>query len=298
MMPVHDLRRLLLACLLSLSSVTVPVAGLKRCATCEGQGDLDGALARLGERVEDYYARARSIVCLETVRLQPLTSRLEPAGRARRLEYELRVSWEPPAGDGAPPEATVLRQLVTVDGRPPRPRDEPGCMDPKPVSPEPLAILLPARRREFAFSRAGSARLDGRDAVLIDYKGLDAEAADVAWRGSCVTVSLPGRTQGRLWADAATHDVLRLDERLIGHYELRLPRDQWRAGIPRSLVIERADSSIRYRAVTFRNPDETVTLPSSIETLTVIRNAAVPRLRTTQVFSQYMRFMADARIVR
>ena len=41
-----------------------------------------------------------------------------------------------------PPEATVLRQLVSIDGKPPRAGDEPGCLDPKPVSTEPLAMLL------------------------------------------------------------------------------------------------------------------------------------------------------------
>ena len=34
--------------------------------------DLPGLLARIGERVEAYYARAQSILCVETVRLQPM----------------------------------------------------------------------------------------------------------------------------------------------------------------------------------------------------------------------------------
>ena len=63
------------------------------------------------------------------------------------------------------------------------------------------------------------------------------------------------------------------------------------------LNLERADSSIRYRPVTFHDPDETVMLPNSVETFTIIRGAAVPRLRETHVFSKYQRFLTDVRIV-
>src|SRR5688572_24187708 len=56
-------------------------------------------LSRIGARVEEYYARARTIVCTETVVLQPLAHDLSADGRARRLVYELTVEWEPPSPD-------------------------------------------------------------------------------------------------------------------------------------------------------------------------------------------------------
>jgi hypothetical protein len=57
-------------------------------------------------------------------------------GFARRLVYELRVEWDPSVnGDESP--AKVTRQLLTVNGRPPKKGDKPECMDPKSVSPEP-----------------------------------------------------------------------------------------------------------------------------------------------------------------
>ena len=128
--------------------------------------DLSAIVERLGARVEQYYTRARTIVCVETVRLQPLRSDLAPDGFGRRLVYELRVGWDPAADGDAPREASVLRQILTIDGRPPRPKDDPGCMDPKPVSAEPLAFLLPARRSEYVFSYAGTGRTDGHPAEL------------------------------------------------------------------------------------------------------------------------------------
>jgi hypothetical protein len=39
-------------------------------------------------------------------------------------------------------------------------------------------------------------------------------------------------------------------------------------------------------------------LPASIESMTVIRNAGVPRLRMTQTFSNYRRFVTAGRIVK
>ena len=63
------------------------------------------------------------------------------------------------------------------------------------------------------------------------------------------------------------------------------------------MVIERADTSIRYRPVTFQDPDETLMLPASVETLQVIRNSGAPRVRKTQVFSKYRRFVTDGRVL-
>jgi hypothetical protein len=64
------------------------------------------------------------------------------------------------------------------------------------------------------------------------------------------------------------------------------------------MVLERADSSIRYQPVTFTDPDETVLLPSSIRSTTVFRNAPTPRMRVTQTFSNYRRFITGGRVVR
>ena len=95
-----------------------------------------------------------------------------------------------------------------------------------------------------------------------------------------------------------TDDVLRLDEHLTGWFELTVPRDHTRHGHATSMIIERADSSIRYKPVVFHDPEETLILPASIESFTVIRNAGVPRLRTTQEFSSYRRFMTGGRLVK
>lgn len=254
-------------------------------------------LAHIGQRVEQFYARARTVTSKETVRLQALEPDFRSAAPIRVLVYELRVAWDPPVDGGPPADASVLRQLLTVNGRAPRPKDEPQCMDPKGVSPDALALLLPHNRGDYVFAAAGSARVDGRAATVIDFKSVSNEPPEIVWKGTCVSVSLPGRTRGRLWIDAETDDVLRIDEHLIGLFEFPVPREHARFGAPMSMVIERADSSIHYRPVAFQDPDETLVLPRSIDTMTVWRNAGVNRVRMTQAFSDYRRFVTDGRIV-
>lgn len=264
-----------------------------------GSSDVRAWLARVGDRIEQYYTRAQSIMCEETVQLQHLGADLLPdGGHIRRLVYELRVAWEAAPDGGKPPEATVLRQLLRVDGRPPSARDEDACMDPKPVSPEPLGLLLPHRRSDFVFTWRGTARERGRPSVTIDYKSARVLPPDIVWKDNCVSIDLPGRTRGRIWVDRQTGDVLRLDEQLTGQFEFRVPRTQLRrVPLPLTMTVERADSSIRYRPVSFHDPDETILLPESINSLQVIRNSGAPRMRIIQTFSNYRRFITGGRVL-
>lgn len=267
-----------------------------RVAARPNPDDSVAVLARVGEYVQRYYARAQHLVSLERVTLQPLAHDLSADGRAWRLEYELRVEWTP-SGDGKATTAKVLRQLLTVDGRKPRSKDEPGCMDPKSVSPEPLEMFLPRQQGEYAFRWAGAGRTDRRAAAMLDYRSVRQGPMQVAWHGDCVTVELPGRATGRVWADAGTGEVLRVEEHLRGLFDIPVPAAQQKRGGSSSMTIERSDTSIQYKPVTFREPDETLMMPASIQTLTIIRDAGVPRLRVTQVFSNYRRFVTDARVV-
>ena len=56
---------------------------------------LTSVLERAGERVEHYFTRAQSIVCLEVVRLLPLSASWGSEGPGRTVESELRLSWAP-----------------------------------------------------------------------------------------------------------------------------------------------------------------------------------------------------------
>ena len=261
------------------------------------QSEFDDTMSRLSRRIEQWYARAASIMSTENVWIQPLRADMSPLEFPRRLAFELRVEWDPARSDArGAPIANVVREPMRINGRLPSTSD-PGCMDPKPVSPEPLAMLLPARLHEAVFTPAGTARVEGRAAIMIDYRGNPSLPDEITWTDECVSLLLPGRSRGRLWVDAETFDVLRVDDRLVGTFSFEVPRAQVRRGASRSMVIERADSSIRYRRVAFSDPEESLWLPASIESVTVIRGAGTQRTRITQRFSDYRRFLTAGRLV-
>jgi hypothetical protein len=260
--------------------------------------DLPGLLALVGERVEAYYQRAQSVVCVETVQLLSMDRGFTPDPHTRRLVYELRVSWDKGTDGDAKPEANVLRQLKTIDGRPPKPGEEPGCLDPKPVSLDPLSFLLPHHQREYTFTYKGIGKIgDGRTAAMVDYGPAGNPPSEITWRDSCVSIDVPARTTGRVWIDRFAGDVLRIDETVRGPFDIKVPESEQRKGAGPLLVLERADSSIRYKLVTFTEPNEVVLLPESIEMMSLIRGSGSPRLRTTQRFSGYQRFVTGGRVV-
>jgi hypothetical protein len=267
--------------------------------TAQAPDSLADVLARVSDRVQQYYSRAQAIVCLEKVVLQQIRSDLAPDGFARVLEYELRVEWEP-AGDGGVPDATVRRELKRVNGRAARPGDEPKCTDPTSISPEPLAFMLPGRRDEYVFSLAGLSRDRKRPALMLKFQSRPDpnERPEVTTKDDCTSFRVPVVFQGQVWLDPTTNDILRVDQWMKRGVDVRIPRDQIRFGMEDSFQLERSDSSVRYRSVTFHDPDETVLLPESITSLTVVRGGSHAGHRKTQTFSDYKRFVTAGRIVK
>jgi hypothetical protein len=254
-------------------------------------------VALAGEYVESYFAKAQSVVAEETVIMQPLGLDLLSAGFPRRLIHELRLDWNPMPVPGEPP-ATIVRELVRATGPPLGPPDQPDCLDPRAVSPEPLAFLLPEARERFRFEIEGETRVDGQAAIAIDYVPRAPEPPIVQWTDHCAQVDLPGRMRGRLWVDPSTGAVLRLDEHLVGPVDIPAPKDTRRAFGPDWFTFERVDTTYRYEPVTFSGPDETLLMPSRVEGIAVVKNSGMPRLRITQSFANYRRFVTESRIVR
>src|SRR5262249_25855171 len=132
-----------------------------------------------------------------------------------------------------------------------------------------------------------------RRALTVDYRSRRPGPIEGKWKGDCVSIDAPGRTKGRIWVDETTNDVLRLDESLTAQFEYRIPREHWGINGPQTWVVERADSSIRYKTFAFHEPEETVLLPESIQSLTIFRGAQSYRIN--QTFSDYRRFLAGGR---
>jgi hypothetical protein len=257
--------------------------------------DLLAVLKQAGATAERYFERAQSLICLENVRVQIVGRDLSSErGPARNLQFETRVAWEA-VSDGALPEPTTQRQLVKVGGRPPSPKDKPGCMDPKDVSPEPLSILLPENHKDYTFLIEGRSRVGRRPAVVLAYKSISIGPVTAKTTGpDCWSAELPGRARGKFWIDTETGAILRHDTSLNGLVDIVLPPERGRSYVP-TMTVERLESSTVYRAVKFREPDETIMLPHTVEKLQVVRNAENVRIR--HQFSEYQRFTTSVRIV-
>lgn len=265
--------------------------------------DLAATLQRAGERVEYYFARAQSIVCFETVSLQPLSIGLSGDGPPRTVQSELRLSWDPTAETRTPLEAKTLRQVLKVNGHPPRKNDYNNCTAPEQHESEtqPLSMLLPNQRGEFDFSIAGPARQDGRAAIVVAYKMKAKPTVEVSLvddNENCISFSIDGGMRGRIWIDAETYDVLRLDQGLGGLIDIKLPWKVARHAPENGIwTMERLDSTIRFKPIKFSDPDETLILPVSASVLRITRRSGTPRLRTTTEYTQYRRFLTAGRVV-
>ena len=254
-------------------------------------------VARLGRYVEDYYTRAQSIVTEETVVIQPLAMDLTGVGFPRRAVYELRVEWDPSAAT-ADERAVAVRQLLKATGPPLFDPGEEECADPPSITPEPLAFLLPQNQREWSFVLGRPARLDGRSAMTLEYTRRESHPPHVIRDKDCLFTDLSGQTAGRLWADPSTAEIFRVDERLLGMVDVKIPKELQKRGTPKEVTYERLNSSVRYKRIPFTNPDEQLLLPASIETLQVHRsNSGSSRLRITQTFAKYRRFVTETRLI-
>lgn len=259
-------------------------------------------LDRAGQRVTEYFARAQSLVCIEKVSLQKLASGFGADGSARLVESELRLSWEPSPEDPVPKSAKTLRQVVKVNGGKPSKKDYNNCTTPEQNVEEeqPLSILLPQQRGDYTFTMGGRDTIDGRTAMVIAFREVRKPKVDVALiddKEDCISFDIEGGMRGKIWVDSETHDVLRLDRSLSGLVEIPLPKKVTRHGGETYWTMERWDSSIRFKRVSFDDPQETLVLPVSASSLQITRGAGTPRLRTNTQYIAYRRFMTGGRII-
>jgi hypothetical protein len=267
--------------------------------------DIEALMTSVGDRVAQYYHRAQSLICVERSTVQPIQLDWAPDGFSRTVESELHVESEAADGDTLS-KAKVIREVHRVNGRAPQERDKKdrtGCTDPNPVSPEPLAFLLPAHRDEYRFTSLREGSEKDRAALVIDFMSTNRTSRpelieDQGGHDDCFDWSGPLATRGRVWVDAKTHDVLRVDRHIVGPVDVRVPWPlQRRYNFAPSVVIERDDQTMRYQVVTFSDPNEVMLLPESIESLTMLRGG-LQSTRRTETFSRYRRFLTAGRVVK
>ena len=269
-------------------------------AGAQTQPGVDALLMQVSDRVAGFYNRAKNIVCIERSTVQPIDASHSTVGFPRTVESELHVE-----SGTAPGEAVFVRNVRNVNGRAPRPQDSTdraGCTDPNPLTPEPLAFLLPQHRSAYEFSPAGVGKDRNRTAHLVDFASVDRRSTPVLIEDpngheDCFDWAGPVAVKGRVWVDADTYDVLRVDRRLFGPVDVKVPIllgrryrfDPW-------VTLVRDDLTVRYQAVAFSDPDEVMLLPESITSLTMIRGG-LQSTRRSQTFSDYKRFVTKGKVL-
>jgi hypothetical protein len=266
--------------------------------------DVEALLARVGERVADYYRRAQSVIGVERDTVQPIQWDWTAEGFARTVESELRV--ESGGLDGALRGPMLVRNVRRINGRAPRERDltdRSGCTDPEEMSAEPLAFLLPIHSHDYRFTSAASGREGGRAAVIVDFRSANRTSRpelieDPRGHADCFDWSGPVATKGRVWVDAETFQVLRVDRHNEGPLDVRVSSKlQRRYHLPPWIAIDRDDLTIRFRPITFSDPDEVIVLPASLVALTVVRSG-LQSTRRSVTFSGYRRFLTRGRMIK
>ena len=271
-------------------------------AGAQPQPNVEELLVRVGERVAEFYSRAKNVICVETSIVQPVDFSNSPAGFVRTVESELH--FEADSGP-TPGEAAIVRRVRKVNGRIPREKDKKdrsGCTDPNPLSSEPLAFLLPAHHSEYQFKTAGIAKDRGRSTLMIDFASVDRRSnaeliEDPSGHDDCFDWSGHIASRGRIWVDAGNYDVLRVERGLVGPTDVKVPAFiQRRHRLPNWVVIVREDVAIRYKPVAFSDPAEVLLLPESIDSFIVIRGGLASS-RRNQTFSDYKRFVTGGRVL-
>jgi len=265
--------------------------------------NVEELLVRVGGRVTEFYNRAKNVICIETSTVQAVDLNNSAVGFARTVESELRIEAE--SGE-IPGEATVMRTIRRVNGRVPRERDKKdraGCTDPSPVASEPLAFLLPAHRSEYQFRMVGVTKERNRPALLIDFVSVNRRSkpeliAAPSGHDDCFDWTGHIALRGRIWVDAGNYDVLRMERGVGGPVDVRVPvLIQRRHRLDNWVLIVRDDLTIRYKTVVFKDPEDVLLLPESINSFTVVRGG-LQSTRRSQTFSDYKRFVTAGKVLR
>jgi hypothetical protein len=282
-----------------------------------GPPDESGALLeRVRGRVREYHARLFSVSFTEVVTQQALDSKMSPKGGPREYVFESVVARRARPGAGEETLPVVTRKLTRRDGKivgekeragweEARRRERRKCGDREPADlyGDPLLFLLPENSAGHTFTREADADFEGRRvAVLAAEPPPAAEPVRLTFEGNCFRLSRGLRRRARVLVDPATYDVLQVRWELAETFAAETGNRVVRKGIffrfapSRELSYERSDTTISFRPVRFRDPEQTLWLPVSSEHLRLTRGARDAGFRTAQTYSNYRRFLTSVEV--
>lgn len=269
---------------------------------------LKNLLERVSERIQKYQDAMFSIAFTEILRQQELKSDETLKNKPKEFVYESIVVSRTSPANQQNTFPVITRTLKYVDEKPTEQKNLPQrskCVEtnPRPAYADPLTFLLPKNHTDFIFSYAGESDLEGRKAaiILIDQPPVS-EPIKIVNTGDCFRLSRSPRRQGKIWIDLNTYDVIQLQWQLAESFSGKTPAGVAKFGIfpvfrpAKQLSYEKSESTIRFRPVTFQNPEQVLLLPSSSESTWILKGASIAGFRTTTEYTRYKRFMTDVEI--
>ena len=100
--------------------------------------------------------------------------------------------WDVAGADGVP-SVRIMRELVSVNGRPAGPEDDNACPVPEAEGNDPRSVLLPARQPEFDFRLRDVDIVDGRPVARLSFTPIDAQPRGRVGLQCCARRSSDGR---------------------------------------------------------------------------------------------------------
>jgi hypothetical protein len=266
--------------------------------------DLTILLKKIGERAAKYQEDLYNLAWTQANNWQPLTDDLKPKGKAKETVYDAVMLRKPSATNPQVLQPALRFELKSVDGKP--------AKEKKVVqnSPEQYGqanghyqlFLLPERQSQYTFTREGETTLQGREAIILAMSPVSYAKPQLKIEKCHFQVTpIPFPRKGKIWVEADTFNVLQVKWELVEAFGAHVNFGVCVKGIfpitrpNQDIVYERFDTIIRFQAIAFREPDQTLLLPSKIEETHVIKGARNPASRITVAFTDYKRFGSDVK---
>ncbi len=150
---------------------------------------------------------------------------------------------------------------------------------------------------------AGLTKERNRPALLIDFVSVNRRSKPElieapSGHDDCFDWTGHIALRGRIWVDAGNYDVLRVERGFGGPVDVKVPAlIQRRHRLDNWVLIVRDDLTIRYKTVVFKDPEDVLLLPESINSFTVVRGG-LQSTRRSQTFSDYKRFVTAGKVLR
>ena len=264
-------------------------------------------LERVGERIQKYQDAMFSIAFTEILQQQELKSDGTSKNKPKQFVYESIVVSRRSPTNQQNSFPVITRTLKSIDGKPTEKNlpQRSKCVETNPQSAyaDPLTFLLPKYQTNFIFSYAGESELEGRKAAVILISQPPAsEPAKIVQTGDCFHLSRSLQRLGKIWVDLNTYDVIQLQWQLAESFNGKTSVGITKFGIiplvrpAKEISYEKQETTIRFRPITFQNPEQILLLPSSSESAWILKGARIAGFRVTTTYTRYRRFLTSVEI--